>query len=133
MKEPALAIIAYLLDKGCCWNLVRKDGKNASDILLLKGFSKESIQIIDQIVSDKNSTKVLQRQTVASLPSTSTHPFIRLNSKSAFNIVRSPYMKKQMNGCADEGFTSQVIPSNEAHKTPAQKRKQPNDGSNPGN
>lgn len=52
-EEPALTIIAYLIDKGCPWKTVTRVGRTASDILLANGFSKEAIGVLDRIATKR--------------------------------------------------------------------------------
>ena len=51
MKYPILALLVYLVRNGCDWEAANKAGKKASDILREKGYSKELVDLLDQMAS----------------------------------------------------------------------------------
>ena len=46
--HPILALLSYLMERGCNWDAVNSTGKKAVDLLVEKGLPKELIDILDQ-------------------------------------------------------------------------------------
>ena len=133
-KEPALSLVAYLIDKGCQWNVVNKYGEKASDVLLRKGsFSKTSFEILNRFAKKKETIATgglycMGRFDCFQPPVHQLSCPHKVSFKACFKCFPLCY-NKQKCGCVDEDFVSlpgvkiEFDPPAEEPKQPLGKRK----------